>query len=78
MTTSDKRLGSIGGAAILCGLTVAGCESPQPRPEVSTTPPITIATDINLRVVVPGRFNQPGTEQQEIWDRVFSGNWNNP
>jgi hypothetical protein len=29
-------------------------------------------------LVVPGRWNQAGTEQKEIWDRVFPGLWNNP
>lgn len=29
-------------------------------------------------LVVPGRWNRTGTEQKEIWDRVFAGLWNNP
>jgi hypothetical protein len=29
-------------------------------------------------LVVPGRWNSAGTEQKEIWDRVFAGVWNNP
>jgi hypothetical protein len=29
-------------------------------------------------LVVPGRWNLAGTEQKEIWDRVFAGLWNNP
>lgn len=29
-------------------------------------------------LVVPGRWNQAQTEQQEIWDRIWAGTWNNP
>lgn len=29
-------------------------------------------------LVVPGLWNSVGTEQKEIWDRVFPGLWNNP
>jgi hypothetical protein len=31
-----------------------------------------------LPLVVPGRWDRPGTEAKEIWDRISSGNWNNP
>ena len=31
-----------------------------------------------LPLVVPGRWNQSGTENKEIWDRISAGNWNNP
>jgi len=31
-----------------------------------------------LPLVIPGRWNQTGTEEKEIWDRVWAGNWNNP
>lgn len=27
---------------------------------------------------IPGRYNQTATERYEIWQRVYSGNWNNP
>jgi hypothetical protein len=29
-------------------------------------------------LVIPGRWNQNGTETQEIWDRIWAGTWNNP
>lgn len=27
---------------------------------------------------IPGRYDQAGTEKNEIWDRINAGNWNNP
>lgn len=29
-------------------------------------------------LVIPGAYNQAGTEKKEIFDRIHAGNWNNP
>ena len=29
-------------------------------------------------LTVPGRWNKPGTEKQEIYDRIVNGHWNIP
>jgi len=37
-----------------------------------------LVPNIPCPLTIPGRANQAGTEKKEIWDRIWTGNWNNP